>query len=184
MLNFSTPSSDWSIISSYNIINESNTEVMRNKEIIIDLRSSWWLTNAPCQHHTDAGKTRRPSRDWFKFFVQLVGRVARVFWTNHRAKWNKTNAMPDYFRHYWKELYPAVYIGEILLICFYFALNKGKPTEASKEMTVKQYGELKTTDFVPGTEVNCLRRWDYRISKPVHHPWDCGLMLLRNPVIL
>lgn len=31
--------------------------------------------------------------------------------------------------------------------------DRGKPTEASKEMTVKQYGELKTTDFVPGTEV-------------------------------
>ena len=40
----------------------------------------------------------------------------------------------------------------------FFVLNKGKPTEASKEMTVKQYGELKTTDFVPGTEVNCSRR--------------------------
>ncbi|KAJ7392999.1 Protein SDA1 [Desmophyllum pertusum] len=32
-------------------------------------------------------------------------------------------------------------------------LLQGKPTEESKEVTVKQYGELKTTDFVPGTEV-------------------------------
>lgn len=32
---------------------------------------------------------------------------------------------------------------------------QGKPTEESKAITVKQYGELKTTDFVPGTEVKC-----------------------------
>lgn len=31
--------------------------------------------------------------------------------------------------------------------------DRGKPTEESKSITVKQYGELKTTDFVPGTEV-------------------------------
>lgn len=31
--------------------------------------------------------------------------------------------------------------------------DRGKPTEESKGITVKQYGELKTTDFVPGTEV-------------------------------
>lgn len=30
---------------------------------------------------------------------------------------------------------------------------KGKPTEESKAITVKQYGELKAADFVPGTEV-------------------------------
>lgn len=82
-----------------------------------------------------------------------------------------------------RTLSSGIYRGN-LLTCFFFVPNKGKPIEASKEMTVKQYGELKTTDFVPGTEVNCSRRWDYRISKPVHHPWDCGLMLLRNPVIL
>ena len=99
-----------------------------------------------------------------------------------QMKQNQCNA--GLIRHYWKELYPAVYIWEICSSVFFFVLNKGKPTEASKEMTVKQYGELKTTDFVPGTEVNCLRRWDYRISKPVHHPWDFGLMLLRNPVVL
>ena len=56
-----------------------------------------------------------------------------------------------------RALSSGVYLGN-LLICFFFVLNKGKPTEASKEMTVKQYGELKTTDFVPGTEVNCSRR--------------------------
>lgn len=31
--------------------------------------------------------------------------------------------------------------------------DRGKPTEDSKDFTVKQYGELKATDFVPGTEV-------------------------------
>lgn len=31
--------------------------------------------------------------------------------------------------------------------------DRGKPTEESKTFTVKQYGELKTTNFVPGTEV-------------------------------
>jgi len=31
--------------------------------------------------------------------------------------------------------------------------DRGKPTEESKNFAVKQYGELKTTDFVPGTEM-------------------------------
>ena len=48
--------------------------------------------------------------------------------------------------------------GKFAHLFFFFVPNKGKPTEASKEMTVKQYGELKTTDFVPGTEVYCSRR--------------------------
>lgn len=140
--------------------------------------------SAPCRRVFPA-RENASTKSWLVLVFRPIGwESARVFCTNHRAKWNKTNAMPDYFRHYWKELYPAVYIGEICSSVFFFVPNKGKPIEASKEMTVKQYGELKTTDFVPGTEVNCSRRWDYRISKPVHHPWDCGLMLLRNPVIL
>ncbi|XP_015766763.1 PREDICTED: protein SDA1 homolog [Acropora digitifera] len=32
--------------------------------------------------------------------------------------------------------------------------DRGRPTEDSKDFTVKQYGELKATDYVPGTEVN------------------------------
>lgn len=31
--------------------------------------------------------------------------------------------------------------------------DRGRPTEDSKDFTVKQYGELKATDYVPGTEV-------------------------------
>lgn len=30
-----------------------------------------------------AGKHGRPKRDWFQYFIWLVERVARVFWTNH-----------------------------------------------------------------------------------------------------
>ena len=33
-----------------------------------------------------AGKRERPSRDWIYIFIWLVEMVARVFWTNHRAK--------------------------------------------------------------------------------------------------
>lgn len=38
------------------------------------------------------------------------------------------------------------------MVIFFFI--QGRPTEDSKDFTVKQYGELKATDYVPGTEVN------------------------------
>lgn len=41
--------------------------------------------------------------------------------------------------------------------------DRGKPTEESKDITVKQYGELKTTDFVPGTEVQCVYVYTIRL---------------------
>ena len=44
-----------------------------------------------------AGKRGRPSGNWFRLCIWLVERVVRVSWTNHRAKWSKTNALPDYF---------------------------------------------------------------------------------------
>lgn len=44
-----------------------------------------------------------------------------------------------------------------------FVLLQGKPTEESKSITVKQYGELKTTDFVPGTEVQCFYVYTSRL---------------------
>ena len=44
-----------------------------------------------------AGKRGRPNVDLFYFRLSLVERVARVFWTNPKAKENKS--IPDYFRH-------------------------------------------------------------------------------------
>ena len=44
-----------------------------------------------------AGKHELPSRGWIEFYIWLVERTARVFWTNHWAKFSKTEAMPYNF---------------------------------------------------------------------------------------
>ena len=36
--------------------------------------------------------------------------------------------------------------------------SQGKPTDKAKEMRVKQYGELRAADYVPGTEVRAQRK--------------------------
>ena len=39
------------------------------------------------------GKHVRPRHDWFWFSFSLVGKVARVLLTNHRAQYSKTKAI-------------------------------------------------------------------------------------------
>ena len=53
------------------------------------------------------GKSERPMRDCFKFCIWLVERMEQVFWTKHKAKFNKTMAIPNYSL-YWKFLCPTI----------------------------------------------------------------------------
>ena len=46
-----------------------------------------------------AGKREWTRRDLFKFWIWLVEKVARFFWTNCTATWSKTEEVLNYLRH-------------------------------------------------------------------------------------
>ena len=43
--------------------------------------------------------SKENASDLFYFFIWLVERVARVFWTNHRAKYSKNKAIQSYLQY-------------------------------------------------------------------------------------
>ena len=73
----------------------------------------------------EAGKARKRewlNQGWVKFWIWLVKRVARVFWTNHRVKFCRTKAVPDYCRHSVECLVTWV----ALVLCYYVFCSERK----------------------------------------------------------